>query len=243
MRARHAHLREATATAMVSTADRRQNAGAGDRGRMGHQCPDQMAQGLFARLTSARYKRLVEIGEGTHMVLMEKNRRQAFDTVLVSSTKGSSPPAKVPTPAAQICGASPRYFTSFDAGGGRCFPGSDAPINFVQAVMHAINFSGQVKPACFAPPWARVALSHKSISLSHLLRHALSGSCAKAVPTRTVSATANMQHRTQLILISLPPCGLITIVRGIIPCRVFVKSSAPLRTSSVRARRKEPRHR
>jgi fermentation-respiration switch protein FrsA (DUF1100 family) len=44
--------------------------------------PIQMAQGLFARLTTSRYKRLVEIGEWTHMVLMEKNRRQAFDTVV-----------------------------------------------------------------------------------------------------------------------------------------------------------------
>jgi pimeloyl-ACP methyl ester carboxylesterase len=41
-----------------------------------------MAHDLFVRLTSASYKRLVEIGEGTHMVLMEKNRRQAFDAVI-----------------------------------------------------------------------------------------------------------------------------------------------------------------
>ena len=108
--------------------------------------------------------------------------------------------------------------------------------------MHAINFSGQVKPACFGPPWARVALSHKSISLSHLLRHALNGSCAKAVPTRTVSATANMQHRTQLILISLPPCGFdITIVRGIIPCRVL--SQVPRRCGPAGSRRAERSHR
>jgi alpha-beta hydrolase superfamily lysophospholipase len=44
--------------------------------------PIEMARGLFVRLTSARYKRLVEIGEGTHMVLMEKNRRQAFGDVI-----------------------------------------------------------------------------------------------------------------------------------------------------------------
>ncbi|NYZ13862.1 alpha/beta hydrolase [Azospirillum sp. RWY-5-1] len=41
-----------------------------------------MAQDLFTRLTGARYKRLVEIGRATHMVLMEKNRGQAFDAVI-----------------------------------------------------------------------------------------------------------------------------------------------------------------
>jgi pimeloyl-ACP methyl ester carboxylesterase len=41
-----------------------------------------MAYDLFVRLTSASCKRFVEIGEGTHMVLMEKNRRQAFDAVI-----------------------------------------------------------------------------------------------------------------------------------------------------------------
>ncbi|MCF3947293.1 alpha/beta hydrolase [Acidiphilium iwatense] len=44
--------------------------------------PLEMAQDLFVRLTSADYKRLIEIGEGTHMVLMERNRRQAFDAVI-----------------------------------------------------------------------------------------------------------------------------------------------------------------
>ncbi len=44
--------------------------------------PIDMAQDLFGKLTHARYKRMVEIGEGTHMVLMEKNRRQAFDAVV-----------------------------------------------------------------------------------------------------------------------------------------------------------------
>ncbi len=41
-----------------------------------------MAHDLFVRLGSAPYKRLVEIGQGTHMVLMERNRRQAFDAVI-----------------------------------------------------------------------------------------------------------------------------------------------------------------
>ena len=35
-----------------------------------------MAQALFPTLTNAPYKRYVEIGEGTHTVIMEKNRMQ-----------------------------------------------------------------------------------------------------------------------------------------------------------------------
>jgi hypothetical protein len=31
--------------------------------------------------TNSRYRRRVEIGEGTHMVLLEKNRLQAFDAI------------------------------------------------------------------------------------------------------------------------------------------------------------------
>ncbi|WP_247820118.1 hypothetical protein [Bradyrhizobium sp. 187] len=31
--------------------------------------------------TNPRYRRWVEIGEGTHMVLLEKNRLQAFDAI------------------------------------------------------------------------------------------------------------------------------------------------------------------
>ncbi|WP_245470756.1 alpha/beta hydrolase [Bradyrhizobium guangzhouense] len=38
-------------------------------------------QDLFSSLTRAPYRRWVEIGEGTHMVLLEKNRMQAFDAV------------------------------------------------------------------------------------------------------------------------------------------------------------------
>lgn len=33
------------------------------------------------RLTGAPYRRRVEIGEGTHMVIPEKNRRQAIDAI------------------------------------------------------------------------------------------------------------------------------------------------------------------
>lgn len=43
--------------------------------------PSPLAQAVFARLTSAPYKRYVEIGEGTHTVMMEKNREQLFREV------------------------------------------------------------------------------------------------------------------------------------------------------------------
>lgn len=43
--------------------------------------PPAMAQGYFARLTAAPYKRMVVIGEGTHSVLIEKNRMQLFREV------------------------------------------------------------------------------------------------------------------------------------------------------------------
>lgn len=39
------------------------------------------ARDFFGRLTAAPYRRWVEIGEGTHMVLLEKNRLQAFEAV------------------------------------------------------------------------------------------------------------------------------------------------------------------
>jgi pimeloyl-ACP methyl ester carboxylesterase len=44
--------------------------------------PSDQARGYFARLTSAPYKRYVEIGEGTHSIMMEKNRMQFFREVL-----------------------------------------------------------------------------------------------------------------------------------------------------------------
>jgi pimeloyl-ACP methyl ester carboxylesterase len=43
--------------------------------------PSDQARGYFAKLTSAPYKRYVEIGEGTHTVMMEKNRMQFFHEV------------------------------------------------------------------------------------------------------------------------------------------------------------------
>ena len=43
--------------------------------------PSYMAQAYFARLTNAPYKRLVELGQGTHTVMLEKNRKQFFDEI------------------------------------------------------------------------------------------------------------------------------------------------------------------
>lgn len=40
--------------------------------------PSYMLHAYFAKLTNAPYKRYVEIGEGTHTVIMEKNRMQLF---------------------------------------------------------------------------------------------------------------------------------------------------------------------
>ena len=43
--------------------------------------PNPMPREVFSRLTSAPYRRLVEIGEGTHTVMMERNRGQLFNEV------------------------------------------------------------------------------------------------------------------------------------------------------------------
>ncbi|MBM3346573.1 MAG: alpha/beta hydrolase [Betaproteobacteria bacterium] len=43
--------------------------------------PSYMLAGYFARLINAPYRRYVEIGEGTHSILMEKNRMQLFQAV------------------------------------------------------------------------------------------------------------------------------------------------------------------
>jgi pimeloyl-ACP methyl ester carboxylesterase len=43
--------------------------------------PLSMAQAIFARLTRAPKKRMVEIGEGTHFLLLERNRMQLFAEV------------------------------------------------------------------------------------------------------------------------------------------------------------------
>jgi pimeloyl-ACP methyl ester carboxylesterase len=44
--------------------------------------PSYQAQAYFARLTNAPYKRFVELGEGTHTVMMEKNRMQFFREIM-----------------------------------------------------------------------------------------------------------------------------------------------------------------
>jgi pimeloyl-ACP methyl ester carboxylesterase len=43
--------------------------------------PSQGAQALFHKLPSGPNKWLVEIGEGTHFVMLEKNRMQLFQEV------------------------------------------------------------------------------------------------------------------------------------------------------------------
>lgn len=43
--------------------------------------PSYMLYAYFAKLTNAPYRRYVEIGEGTHTVIMEKNRMQLFMAV------------------------------------------------------------------------------------------------------------------------------------------------------------------
>jgi pimeloyl-ACP methyl ester carboxylesterase len=46
-----------------------------------HDLPSYMLHAYFAKLTSAPYKRYVEFGEGTHTIIMEKNRMQLFQAV------------------------------------------------------------------------------------------------------------------------------------------------------------------
>ena len=43
--------------------------------------PSYMLYAYFAKLTNAPYKRYVQIGEGTHSIIMEKNRMQLFQAV------------------------------------------------------------------------------------------------------------------------------------------------------------------
>jgi pimeloyl-ACP methyl ester carboxylesterase len=44
--------------------------------------PSYQAQAYFAKLTHAPWKRMVELGEGTHSVILEKNRMQFFHEIL-----------------------------------------------------------------------------------------------------------------------------------------------------------------
>src|SRR2546425_93704 len=50
--------------------------------------PAYMAQQVFAGLTNAPFKRYVVIGEGTHTVVMEKNRMQLFREVQLFLDEG-----------------------------------------------------------------------------------------------------------------------------------------------------------
>jgi pimeloyl-ACP methyl ester carboxylesterase len=43
--------------------------------------PTEMLNGYFEKLVGTPYKRYVQIGEGTHFVIMEKNRMQLFEAV------------------------------------------------------------------------------------------------------------------------------------------------------------------
>jgi len=43
--------------------------------------PLYMAQAVFSKLSNAPWRRLVTIGEGTHTVVMERNRNQLFREV------------------------------------------------------------------------------------------------------------------------------------------------------------------
>jgi hypothetical protein len=40
------------------------------------------ARDFFSRLTAAPYRRWIEIGQGTHMVILEKNRWQAINSII-----------------------------------------------------------------------------------------------------------------------------------------------------------------
>lgn len=46
-----------------------------------HDLPSYMLYAYFEKLSNAPYKRYVQIGEGTHTVIMEKNRMQLFQAV------------------------------------------------------------------------------------------------------------------------------------------------------------------
>lgn len=44
-------------------------------------CPLEMSRAVFSKLSNAAYRRWVEIGEGTHSALMERNRWQLIGAV------------------------------------------------------------------------------------------------------------------------------------------------------------------
>ncbi|WP_373321857.1 alpha/beta hydrolase, partial [Gluconobacter cerinus] len=43
----------------------------------------QQMRNLFSRFLNASYRRWIEIGEGTHMVVMERNRWQVLEEILL----------------------------------------------------------------------------------------------------------------------------------------------------------------
>jgi pimeloyl-ACP methyl ester carboxylesterase len=51
------------------------------RGEWDVDLPAYMSHALMAKLTNVPYKRFVEIGEGTHTIMLEKNRMQLFQAV------------------------------------------------------------------------------------------------------------------------------------------------------------------
>jgi alpha-beta hydrolase superfamily lysophospholipase len=53
--------------------------------------PIEGAQELFRQLPSGPGKRLVEVGEGTHLLMLEKNRMQLFEEIQHFLDKGSGP--------------------------------------------------------------------------------------------------------------------------------------------------------
>ena len=58
--------------------------------------PSQGAQAVFHKLPSGPNKRLVEIGEGTHFVMLEKNRMQLFREVQIFLDRARRQTDKVP---------------------------------------------------------------------------------------------------------------------------------------------------
>ena len=51
------------------------------QGEWDHDTPPYMSHALFPLITNAPWKRYVQIGGGTHTIIMERNRRQLFDVV------------------------------------------------------------------------------------------------------------------------------------------------------------------
>lgn len=50
-------------------------------GEWDHDVPLDATQALFLRLTGTAYKRWIEIGQASHMLILERHRRQAFDAI------------------------------------------------------------------------------------------------------------------------------------------------------------------